>query len=206
MGELSVDAEEQTATLELFPDYDGHRPLVIIDPIDGTLNYIKGSDDYAVMAALHLKGLYRAAVVYFPVTDVMYWSTEKGSFYQGGKQDERPCAVKRRDRHLLISPYLDTEKRILLEAVGFTTEVSRCSAVEALAPISGRAAASINIRLDRRSAIGFPITVAAGGTVTIDKAIWQGEDPIKGYDPQSTVVVAGSTELAAELNELLVPS
>jgi fructose-1,6-bisphosphatase/inositol monophosphatase family enzyme len=205
MPDLGVDAEEETPTVALFPPENGCRPLVIIDPIDGTLNYYRGSDDYAVMAALCLKELYRAAVVYFPATDTMYWTAEEGSsFRQGLAEREQRCTIGRTDNHLLLSPFVAPDLRRRLEAAGFTTERSRCSAVDALAPVSGRAAAAINSRLDRRGAIGFPITVAAGGTVMIENRIWQGEDPANRFGPESKVVVAGSAELAAQLSVLLV--
>jgi len=202
---LGVDAEEETPTAALFPPENGSRPLAIIDPIDGTFNYYRGSNDYAVMAALCLKELYRAAVVYFPATDTMYWTAEEGSsFRQRLTEKEQRCTIERADNHLLLSPFVAQDLRRRLEAEGFTTERSRCSAVDALAPVSGRAAAAINSRLDRRGAIGFPITLAAGGTVMIDNLIWQGEDPANHFGPKSNVVVAGSAELAAQLSALLV--
>ena len=49
--EVNMDAEEKTDTLRLFPDNDPGRPTIFVDPVDGTLNYIQGSPDYAVMGA-----------------------------------------------------------------------------------------------------------------------------------------------------------
>jgi len=203
MACLAVDAEEETSAVNLFPPEDGSRPLAIIDPIDGTLNYFRGSDDYAVMAALCLHNIYRAAIVYFPVSDTMYRTDGNAAFCRQGPGEERRCTVAHSGRHLLLSPFVTPAQRRQLEAAGFTTEISHCSAVDALAPVSGRAAAAVNSSLDRRAAIGFPITVAAGGTVMIDGRIWQGEDPAKSFKPQSTVVVAASAELAEQLSGLL---
>ncbi len=73
-----------------FPPEDGHRPLIIIDPIDGTLNYYRGSDDYAVMAALCREELYQAAVVYFPAPHTMYWTTGDGAL-SPGRQRQSPA-------------------------------------------------------------------------------------------------------------------
>lgn len=205
MADLAVDAEEQTSAVTLFPPEDGHRPLVILDPIDGTLNYFRGSDDYAVMAALCIEELYQAAVVYFPVADTMYWTTGNGAYCRERSGTTQRCSTaERRDNHLLVSPFVAPELRRRLEAAGFSTKLSRCSAVDALAPVSGRAAAAINSRLDRRAAIGFPITTAAGGTVMIDSRVWQGEDPANRFAPRSTVVVASSLGLAERLSSLLV--
>ncbi|MEJ2688493.1 MAG: inositol monophosphatase family protein [Deltaproteobacteria bacterium] len=204
MADLAVDAEEETSAVTLFPPEDGQRPLIIVDPIDGTLNYFRGSDDYAVMAALCIKEQYRAAVVYFPVPDTMYWTTGEGAYRQERKGGKQLCSTAGRPgNHLLVSSFVDPKLRRRLEEAGYTTELSHCSAVDALAPVSGRAAAAINSRLDRRAAIGFPITVAAGGTVLIGERTWQGEDPANRFDPKSKVVVAGSATLAEKLNTLL---
>lgn len=204
MADLAVDAEEETSAVALFPPEDGRRPLAIIDPIDGTLNYFRGSTEYAVMAALCMEDLYQAAVVYFPVADTMYWTQGDGAYCRERQGKKQRCSITERPgRHLLVSPFVAPALRLRLEAAGYSTELSHCSAVDALAPVSGRAAAAINSRLDRRAAIGFPITIAAGGTVMIDDRTWQGEDPANRFNPQSTVVVAGSAALAEKLSTLL---
>src|SRR5688572_24641297 len=49
---LRIDAEEDTELVSRFQDAPEDAPLVVIDPVDGTLNYTLGSQDYAVMGSL----------------------------------------------------------------------------------------------------------------------------------------------------------
>ncbi len=50
----------------------------IIDPLDGTSNFLHGIPQFAISIALQRKGEVVAGVVYNPVLDELYWS-EKGS-------------------------------------------------------------------------------------------------------------------------------
>lgn len=200
---IAVDAEEDTPLVKLFPAEDGVRPLVIIDPVDGTLNYSRGSEEYAVMAALCLEGVYRASVVLLPARDTIYWTTgEEASCRQGGGAT-RPCRITATDETVLVTPFVEPALGRRLEGAGFATALSRCSAVDGLAPVLGRAGAAVSSRLDRRSAVAWPITLAAGGTVLIDGKPWQGEDPANRFGPEATVVVAGTRSLAERLVEVL---
>jgi len=70
--ELRVDAEEDTELVSRFASAASDAPLVVIDPVDGTLNYTLGSQDYAVMGALLVRGFYEAAVVAFPAHGELY--------------------------------------------------------------------------------------------------------------------------------------
>ena len=51
--------------------------LWIVDPLDGTVNYMHGLPHWAISVALEEKGEVVAAVTYAPVINEMYW-TEKG--------------------------------------------------------------------------------------------------------------------------------
>ncbi len=53
----------------------GHR--FIIDPLDGTTNFLHGLPHFAISVALEREGKLVAATVYDPVKDEMYWA-EKG--------------------------------------------------------------------------------------------------------------------------------
>src|SRR5688572_7819916 len=56
LPDVAVDAEEDTETVALFEPAAPGRALVVIDPVDGTLNYSAGSTDYAVMGSLVADG------------------------------------------------------------------------------------------------------------------------------------------------------
>lgn len=59
------------------PPQDGNNSVWIIDPLDGTTNFLHGIPHFAISVALEQGGEITAGVVYNPVTDDMYWA-EKG--------------------------------------------------------------------------------------------------------------------------------
>ncbi len=67
----------------------------IIDPIDGTANFMHGIPMFAISIALEEAGEVTAALVYAPISDEMFWA-EKG---QGAYLDDRRLRVAAR-RHM----------------------------------------------------------------------------------------------------------
>jgi fructose-1,6-bisphosphatase/inositol monophosphatase family enzyme len=180
LPDVAMDAEEDTPALDLFAPASPGRPLIVLDPIDGSRNYLDGSDDYAVMAAWIEEGHYRASVVHFPVQRVSYWAVQGGGCHR--RDDRGPAervAIGGLPPRLLVPPRMRPAARRRLRRFGDEVLTSRCSAVDATAPVIGRARASINMRgPDRRRAIGFLLTLEAGGAVMFrDHRPWCGEDP-----------------------------
>jgi myo-inositol-1(or 4)-monophosphatase len=58
----------------------------IVDPLDGTTNYVKGLDAYGVSIALLEKGRVVLAVVYLPITRELYHSVRGNGVYLGRKE------------------------------------------------------------------------------------------------------------------------
>ena len=82
LRELAPDygfvAEEQDSQ-----DYS-HTSSFIVDPIDGTSNFIFGIPQYCISVAVVEDGEVRQGVVYNPALDEMYWAESgKGSFLNG---------------------------------------------------------------------------------------------------------------------------
>jgi fructose-1,6-bisphosphatase/inositol monophosphatase family enzyme len=203
--QVAVDTEEETDTVRLFPSFQGDRPLVIVDPIDGTLNYIKGSIDYAVMGAWFSQGLYRAALIYFPARRELYWAVRNGGCWHQ-REWEKPAPVRSGNltTRVLITPSVDQTWSNRLRMGGFEVVLSRCSAVDSSAPATKRAAAALSPgRPGRRRAIGFLLTTEAGGTVMIGGREWQGEDPLTFPTGRGPNMVAYSSELAENLFQIL---
>lgn len=80
LGEAYPDclfiAEEQEEREEA-----GLRPCFIVDPIDGTSNFIHGVPIYAISVAFVSEGRVRQGVVYNPVSRELYWAEEgKGAW------------------------------------------------------------------------------------------------------------------------------
>ncbi|MBA2540274.1 MAG: 3'(2'),5'-bisphosphate nucleotidase CysQ [Deltaproteobacteria bacterium] len=62
----------------------GSQRLWLIDPIDGTKDFIIGSDGFAVMIGLCIDGRPKVGVVHMPAQDRTYWATPKGAFVKVG--------------------------------------------------------------------------------------------------------------------------
>ncbi len=61
------------------------RYLWVIDPIDGTANFARGIEEYAISVALFDGGECILGVVYNPVKDVIYYAEKGSSAYRNGK-------------------------------------------------------------------------------------------------------------------------
>lgn len=82
---LPVEAENLPAT----PEYEW-----IIDPLDGTTNYLHGHPQYAISIALRHKGILSAALVFAPERNDLY-TAERGS---GAMLNDRRIRVSNRSR------------------------------------------------------------------------------------------------------------
>ncbi|WP_300163894.1 inositol monophosphatase family protein [Solidesulfovibrio sp.] len=57
----------------------------IVDPLDGTMNFVHGLPYFAVSLALEIEGRVRLAVVHDPVTGGLYTAREGGGAYRNGR-------------------------------------------------------------------------------------------------------------------------
>ncbi|MDP6691757.1 MAG: inositol monophosphatase family protein [Alphaproteobacteria bacterium] len=104
---------------------EDHTRRWIIDPIDGTANFMHGIPMFAISIALEEAGEVTAALVYAPISDEMFWA-EKG---QGAYLNDRRLRVAAR-RHMgdaMIGtgiPYLENPKNseFLTELSAILTE------------------------------------------------------------------------------------
>lgn len=69
--QIHLDAEEDTASRALFTG-SGQALTLVIDPIDGTLEYLKGNDTYSVCLGLIDQDKLCLAIIYFPARDDFY--------------------------------------------------------------------------------------------------------------------------------------
>ncbi len=108
----------------------------VIDPIDGTANFVAGSPDFAVMVALIEGGTTTASWIYQPVTDRLFTAVRGGGAFVDGRPLTRvPAPADVADLHgVIVARLLDPEARA--RADGRLTAVGRMSA--------NRSAAGIN--------------------------------------------------------------
>lgn len=181
--EVAVDAEEDTELARRFARTSADQPLIVLDPVDGTFNYTRGSDQYAVMAALIEGGKYKAAVIHYPTLNATYWAIEgEGCFVQ--RNNETPQQVKlgtgshERLGRILVNTLVTETRKTALSALTDELSVCRCSAFDGACLALNIAQASIaENRADRRRSIALYLNYAAGAVVTMGDHVWRGEDP-----------------------------
>ena len=105
----------------------------LIDPMDGTKNFIQRDGDFAVQIGLALNGEVVAGVVYQPVRDVLYRATlGAGSWIEAtDKPAERMRVSSRTDLHEMVLASSRSHRSPRMEKVfgrfGFKKEVRRGS-------------------------------------------------------------------------------
>lgn len=64
----------------------------LVDPLDGTKEFIKKNDEFTVNIALIQQGEPIAGVVYVPATNCLYYASENGAFIINNYQDDNQIA------------------------------------------------------------------------------------------------------------------
>jgi fructose-1,6-bisphosphatase/inositol monophosphatase family enzyme len=204
--ESAVDTEEDTDMVNRFPSYSPGKPLIVVDPIDGTLNYSRGSREYAVMGALLEKDVFQAVLINFPAFHEIYRAERGAGCRKENTSRSGPLKIGSLPRRVRVTPGVPEKHRSVLQEIGYEVVVSRCSAVDASAPVTGKAAAALSLgRPSRRRAIGYLLTTEAGGAVRIGDRWWNGEDPLSLPAENQVTVVAGDRGTAEQIAEALSP-
>jgi len=202
---IRVDAEEDTELVARFHDAPSDAPLVVIDPVDGTLNYTLGSQDYAVMGALIIAGFYEAAVVAFPAHGELYSAIRgQGVWVERALGAREPLVAPPPHERVLVAPHVPDAVRQRLAAVYPDVTVSRCSAVDACVVALGRGRAAVSEgRSDRRRAVGYLISAECGGVTWHGDRPWQGEDPDTLPESSAPSITADSPDTARRVLDLV---
>ena len=70
----------------------------VVDPLDGTKEFIKRNGQFTVNIALAYKHKAVMGVIYVPVTEELYWASEKGGAYLMTNEDtQRICVSERKE-------------------------------------------------------------------------------------------------------------
>jgi fructose-1,6-bisphosphatase/inositol monophosphatase family enzyme len=77
LDELVLDAEEGTPATNWFGGV-GTGSSLVVDPIDGTREYVAGSDKFSICVGFVNMGKILSALVYFPARDQLYFLDERG--------------------------------------------------------------------------------------------------------------------------------
>jgi myo-inositol-1(or 4)-monophosphatase len=81
----------------------------IVDPIDGTTNFVHGIPHFAITVGLEREGEVVAAVTYNPITAEMFWAEKGKGAFLGAEKRLRVAGRKRLDDALLATglPFAD---------------------------------------------------------------------------------------------------
>jgi 3'(2'), 5'-bisphosphate nucleotidase len=93
--DIPVVGEESIAA-GIIPDLNGHDWFFLVDPVDGTREFIRGSPDFTVNIALIHKGVPVIGVVYAPVTGELYAGHGAGTAIRwlADSNKEKPIQVR----------------------------------------------------------------------------------------------------------------
>ena len=172
---VAVVAEESVEAGDV-PALDG-RPFFLVDPLDGTREFVRRTDEFTVNIALIEDGVPTAGVVHVPALGETYWTAGDGSAWRirdGGAAARIAC--RRPGRRLVAiasRSHRNPETVAWLEQIEIAEIVSAGSSLKFCRIAEGFA--DVYPRLGRTMewdiAAGHAIVRAAGGSVeTIDGA------------------------------------
>lgn len=204
--ELKKARSDYSFLMEESGEVKGDNPehVWIIDPLDGTHNFMHGIPHWCISIALQIKGRIDAGVVYDPVKDEMFRAERSGGSFMSRK---RLRVSGRSDLESAViafgSAHLNPEKQAT-----YLKEVSAISSIAPMVRRSGSAALDLCYVAAGRyegywerglkpwdAAAGALIVKEAGGFVT---SISNDDDPVF-----SSNLVSGNQEVYTELRKLL---
>ena len=165
---VPVIAEEEVAAGRI-PAHDD--TYFLVDPLDGTKEFIRGGDDYTVNIGLIAGGVPRLGVVYQPAVDKLWAGlVGEGAFVEeNGERRRIRCRPLGQERAAVASKSHLTQSTVdyLAQVMGICDHVSVGSSLKFCIVAEGRA--DIYPRLSPTSewdtAAGHAVLLAAGGRV-----------------------------------------
>jgi histidinol phosphatase-like enzyme (inositol monophosphatase family) len=166
-----------------------NRRKWIIDPIDGTRDYIRNTRAWSVLIGLEENGACVAGVAYFPATAEMYYASKGGGAWCNGERLHVGKAQKPSEALLCVNglsflyryPFA---KDLLMFFSRFWTVRSTGGCLDAMLVASGKADAWIEAQAKPWDLAPLKIIVEEAGAVTFDFA---GQDTIYGGNYVITV-------------------
>lgn len=177
----------------------------IIDPIDGTLNYIHGIPHFCISIGIQIRGVMEHGLVYNPVSNELFTAT-KGSGAQLDGRRIRVSECKNIETALIGTgfAYKRTSESIDTCMGRFTTVLDKCSDIRRAGSAALDLAYVAAGRLDGFWEIGLsPWDVAAGALLVREAGGFVGD--FKGNDSflDAGQIVAGTPKVYPALLELL---
>ena len=165
----------------------------IIDPIDGTRDFIRGTKAWSVLIGLEENGEVVAGCAYFPATGDMFWASRGQGAYRKSANDEERLHIS--DRKTPAEALLCVNGLSYMSRYAFASDLvpwmarfwtvrSMGGCVDAMLVSSGRADTWIEAQAKPWDLAPLKIIAAEAGAVTFDFA---GNDTIYGGNYVITV-------------------
>lgn len=184
--------EESEALQERTSEYQW-----IVDPLDGTTNYLHGFPHYCVSIALALNNVPIVGAIFAPETNEMFSARQGAGATLNGKTI-KTSAIRKLDDALLVASFPAQVARDSIEVVRFLDMLDRCQSIRRLGAAALNLAFVATGRLDGYwgkacvwdVAAGILIASEAGATVTSMSGA-----PFDLSDP--SFIIAGTADLHA---------
>ena len=167
--DVAVVAEESVSA-GVIPDLDSQR-FFLVDPLDGTREFIKRNGEFTVNIALVEDGAPTAGVVHLPALDETYWTTGDGTAWRARGLEAAERITCRRPGSRLVavasrshrSPETDAylQRFAVAETVSAGSSLKFCRIAEGVADLYPR----LGRTMEWDIAAGHAIVAAAGGSV-----------------------------------------
>jgi len=178
----------------------------LVDPLDGTANFVAGSPQFAMIVALLRHGQTTAAWILNPVSNVLMSATRGGGAYVGTTRVRAPRDVPDAAtmRGIVKTRFLPDNIRVSIEhrssTLGMTLVGLGCAGVEYPAVAQGEQHYALYWRtLPWDHAAGVLILIEAGGrALRLDGSPYVPADPAKG------LLVASNPGIWSTVHDLLL--
>ncbi len=194
--EIAFQGEEEGAT----EGVETEAGCWVVDPLDGTTNYVHGLDNYSVSIALRQNGTAQLGVIYDPVREEMYWAVRGNGAFLNGRQLH--CSDVHQLEQSLVA--VSFPPRISADAPEIAPFLRILGAVQAFRRLGS---AALNLayvaagRLDGYWATSVHAWDVAAGSLLVEEAGGRITDPQGGpFQLERPGLLAAATEpLHAEL-------
>lgn len=128
VGEEEGENDPPTAVAQGEP---GAPPCWIVDPLDGTVNYVHRLQSFAVSIGCYANGAMRVGVVYDPVREEMFTATAGGGAFLNGQPIE-PSECTAADEALVACSFAAGAQRDSAEVARFLAALENCRSLRRL--------------------------------------------------------------------------
>lgn len=120
------------------PDLSGQ--VFIIDPIDGTLNFVVQGENFCIMLAYYEDGIGQLGFIYDVMRDELYWGGKEIGVYKNDIKLPQPKDLPLEKGLVAINSYLFGHDRFNIHAIGeqsIGVRMCGCAGLELIAMLKG---------------------------------------------------------------------